>query len=129
LEHGRVTAVEMQGYGACRPEDGCKRARGGGGGESGRPSPPPKITLIECTPNPPSLADPHPGFLEGRADVRRGNPGTDLASITWDFGDGSPSTELPSHEYEAAGTYTVGVVVVAKDGQRTSTSIVVTVTE
>jgi hypothetical protein len=126
LEHGRVTAVELQGYGACRPEDGCKRTGGGGdGGGSGGPSPPPKITLIECAPNPVSLAS--GDLVDCGVYVGGVNPDTDVASITWDYGDGSPTTEFPRHAYEAAGTYTVGVVVVAKDGQRASGSIVVTV--
>ncbi|HEY1368133.1 MAG TPA: PKD domain-containing protein [Gaiellaceae bacterium] len=128
LEHGRVTAVEMQGSGACRPQDGCKAAGGGsdGGRGSGRPSPPPKVEKIECIPNPISLAD--GGLVECGADVGGVSPDTDVASISWDYGDGSPATDFYEHEYEAAGTYTVGVVVVAKDGRRASGSIVVTVT-
>jgi PKD repeat protein len=53
-----------------------------------------------------------------------------IASWAWDFGDTNSSTvQNPSHNYAAAGTYTVSLMVTDNDGDSDSVSQSVTVTE
>jgi gliding motility-associated-like protein len=50
------------------------------------------------------------------------NTSQTISSATWDFGDGSTSSELsPSHVYNAAGNYTVTVAVVGDNGSGINT--------
>ncbi len=52
-----------------------------------------------------------------------------VASLTWDFGDGSSGTGAgPSHAYTAAGDYTVKLTAKDNDGDQTSVEKTVTVT-
>lgn len=51
------------------------------------------------------------------------------ASYTWDFGDGSTSTEAnPTHTFTTEGAYTVKLVVTAPDGSTASAEKTITVT-
>lgn len=46
---------------------------------------------------------------------------SDASDYTWDFGDGTTSTEVsPTHTYTASGTYTVKLTVEGKGGEATS---------
>jgi hypothetical protein len=125
FENGRVVGVDMEGFGPCRPDDGCSGGGGGGGG-SGTPSGTLTISGIECIPNAVSLAA--GGYIECGVDVEGVDPQEDVASVLYSFGDGSRPGEYWAHTYTAVGTYVVTVTVVAKDGQRASASINVTVT-
>ena len=52
----------------------------------------------------------------------------DVASVTWDFGDGTTSNDVnPLHTYPAGGTYTVTLTVGSADGRTNSTNQPVTV--
>ncbi len=52
----------------------------------------------------------------------------DIASVTWDFGDGATSNEVsPLHTYAAGGTYTVTLTIGSADGRSNSTNQQVTV--
>ncbi len=51
------------------------------------------------------------------------------ASYTWDFGDGSTSSEAnPTHTFTTEGTYTVKLIVTAPDGSTASAEKTITVT-
>ncbi len=54
------------------------------------------------------------------------NSNEPILSITWDFGDGSPtSTELnPTHVYAAAGDYTISATVTTADETKTVTQVI-----
>ena len=53
-----------------------------------------------------------------------------IVSRSWDFGDGNGSTSAnPSHDYAAAGTYTVSLTVTDDDGASDTTTGSVTVTD
>ncbi len=52
----------------------------------------------------------------------------DVASVTWDFGDGATSNDVnPLHTYPAGGTYTVALTVGSADGRTDSRALEVTV--
>ena len=123
FENGRVVGVDMEGFGPCRPDDGCS----GGGEGTGGGTKPGTLTIahIECDPNPVSLAA--GAWVECGVDEQGVDP-EDVVSIVYSFGDGTPPGEYWARGYTATGTYTVTITVVAKDGQRASASINVTVT-
>jgi len=53
------------------------------------------------------------------------NTSTDANIYTWDFGDGTTSTEInPVHIYTEANTYTVILTAVNEDGQNESTQVI-----
>ncbi len=62
-------------------------------------------------------------------DVQFTNQSTgDVASVTWDFGDGTTSTDVsPLHTYAGGGTYTVTLTIGSADGRSNQTSQQVTV--
>ncbi|MGB5952845.1 MAG: PKD domain-containing protein, partial [Ornithinimicrobium sp.] len=76
----------------------------------------PECTLLACDFDGSASSDP---------DV-----GDSIASYEWDFGDGSSdSGAQPTHEFAAAGTYTVELTVTDTDGATGSTTRDVTVTD
>ncbi|HGY55724.1 MAG TPA: PKD domain-containing protein [Caldithrix abyssi] len=91
------------------------------------------ITVTEPTGNPPVadfVGDPTSGtapLTVNFTDQSTNNP----TSWSWDFGDGGTSTQQnPSHEYTAAGTYTVSLTATNADGSDTNTKTdYITVTE
>ena len=124
LERGRVVGVDMEGYGPCRPSDGCSGGGDGTGGGGGKPG---TLTIsIECIPTSVSLAA--GAFVDCGVLVEGVDPDKDLATVEYSFGDGTAPTDFPRHAYTAVGTYTVTVTVVAKDGQRASASMQLIVT-
>jgi hypothetical protein len=63
------------------------------------------------------------------ADTSQAGPGgSPIAARTWDFGDGTTSTDpAPTHAYAASGTYTVTLAVTDENGFGATTSQPVTV--
>lgn len=85
----------------------------GGGGDSSPPPPPPGPTAI-----PESLSISSPATGDASAAVQFGNSASSLSGLkfSWDFGDGSSSTEAaPNHTYTHGGDFTV-VLKVSNDG-------------
>jgi len=90
-----------------------------------------RVVVIEADPVPPmanftsSCTDLACSFTDQSSDSD-GN----IASWSWDFGDGaSSSIQNPDHIYASAGTFPVGLTVTDNDGASDSTSKNVTVTE
>ena len=79
---------------------------------------------FSATPNP-QRRDQPVGF-----DSTASEPGGSIAAYAWDFGDGNTSTAAdPSHQYAAAGTYTVTLTVTDDLGHTASTQQTVSIFE
>ncbi len=76
-----------------------------------------------------SLAlDPSSGSVPLNVDFTANVSGATASKYSWNFGDGSTSTEaVPSHTYQAAGNYTAKVAVTDSSGGTVSASSVVAV--
>lgn len=94
-----------------------------------------RITLdyeVKTSPNPVADYNFDPGcndeFIDFFSTSTGGGPGINLSSATWDFGDGTSSTEdTVNHKFPGPGTYTVVLNVVNENGCEASISQDITI--
>jgi len=83
-----------------------------------------KVDYITVTPFAEFLASPTSGPEPLTVDFTDQSGGGIITSWSWDFGDNVTSTvQNPSHDYVAAGTYTVSLIVTGPDGSDTNTKV------
>ncbi|WP_198295056.1 immunoglobulin-like domain-containing protein, partial [endosymbiont of Ridgeia piscesae] len=89
--------------------------------------------VLNIAPNAVATVDQNSGVVSFSANFTGSNssdPDGVIAAWSWDFGDGSSSSEAdPSHSYTAAGSYTATLTVTDDVGATDSASVVITVAD
>ena len=77
------------------------------------------LAATSCQKKPMACCDVSAAGTHGVAMAFSSTCSTDASSYSWDFGDGVKSTDAnPSHTYVTAGTYTVTLMCMSKNGKK-----------